>query len=106
MKVVGMLLSIQSGMWGAYVISKLWLWFVVPVGVIPVTWTHAWGLWLLSGMFTTGVALTVIMHCSTPDSEVAFPPKTRLIASAISMAFVYLLMLTTGALVHHFGMPH
>jgi len=37
--------------WGAYVASVLWGWFAVPLGVKPITYWHAVGLWCLLAAF-------------------------------------------------------
>lgn len=35
----------------AYVLKDFWAWFIVPLGAPPVTWMHAYGLMLVSGIF-------------------------------------------------------
>ena len=41
-----------SIMFNAFVLHKMWAWFVVPLGVAPIGLAHAWGLAILIGMFT------------------------------------------------------
>ncbi len=36
----------------AFVVTHLWAWFIVPLGVEPIGMAHAWGLAILAGMFT------------------------------------------------------
>ena len=38
-------------LWG-WAIAKLWLWFVVPLGLAPLSWAHAYGLGLLVSLTT------------------------------------------------------
>lgn len=37
--------------WGGYVSATLWGWFMVPLGVAPITYWHAVGLSLLLSVF-------------------------------------------------------
>jgi hypothetical protein len=37
--------------WGGFVAAKLWLWFMVGLGVVPITYWHAVGLSALIGVF-------------------------------------------------------
>ena len=106
MKVLGFLLSFPSGMLGAWVLSKMWLWFVAPLGIVPITWTHAWGLWLIPSMVLSGVALGIGMSCYSDDAEVKFPSNSRMLIGSLVMPFVYLGMLLTSYCVWTFGMPH
>ena len=36
-------------LWG-WAVAKLWLWFVVPLGLMPLSWAHAYGLATLIGL--------------------------------------------------------
>ncbi len=36
-----------------YVVMRLWTWFIVPLGVMPIGWVHALGLGLIVGFMTT-----------------------------------------------------
>jgi len=35
-----------------FVLSKLWFWFMVPLGVVPISLAHAYGLAILIALFT------------------------------------------------------
>ena len=35
-----------------FVLSRLWLWFMVPLGVMPITLAHAYGLAVMIALFT------------------------------------------------------
>jgi hypothetical protein len=35
-----------------YIVSKMWLWFVVPFGIMPITVWHAYGLCLCISLFS------------------------------------------------------
>src|SRR5271156_2972201 len=41
-----------SIMFNAFVLHKMWAWFIVPLGVAPIGLAHAWGIAILMGMFT------------------------------------------------------
>jgi hypothetical protein len=55
--VIGILSAIVWIGWGGFALAKLWGWFLVPLGVMPITWWHAGGLFsvqtLISGGGTT-----------------------------------------------------
>ena len=36
--------SFIAGAWGAFVLWKLYTWFVLPLGAPPLNWWHIWGL--------------------------------------------------------------
>jgi hypothetical protein len=38
--------------WRGFVLAKLWAWFIVPLGVIPIGLVHAAGISTLIGMLT------------------------------------------------------
>jgi hypothetical protein len=47
-----LLLSIPFSIWGGYVFSKLWQWFVVPIGANAIGTAHAMGIIMMCTMFT------------------------------------------------------
>jgi hypothetical protein len=47
---VALVCAIVRGM----VLSVLWFWFLVPLGVPPIETAHAIGISILAGMFTAG----------------------------------------------------
>lgn len=47
-----LLLLPSSAIWSGFVLHKLWAWFVVPLGVAPVSTAHAIGLTCVLGLFT------------------------------------------------------
>ena len=40
------------GVFRAYVLTQLWAWFIVPLGLEQIGLWHAWGLAMIIGMFT------------------------------------------------------
>lgn len=50
------LLDIPAIMLRGLVISYLWLWFMVPLGLMEITFVHGIGLALMVGLFLSGVA--------------------------------------------------
>jgi hypothetical protein len=54
--VIGILsASIWIG-WGGFALAKLWGWYLVPLGVMPITWWHAGGLFSVQTLVTGGTA--------------------------------------------------
>jgi len=51
MKALYLILTVAGIPWTGFVISKLWLWFLVPLGIVPV------GIWWACGIGTTLQAL-------------------------------------------------
>jgi len=52
--IFGLLVMIPlSILMNAFVLHKLWAWFMVPLGIAPIGLAHAWGLAILIGLFTT-----------------------------------------------------
>lgn len=49
--IVVLLLLIPAMAWDGFVISTLWSWFVVPLGVVPIGVWHAAGLAVLTNYF-------------------------------------------------------
>ena len=50
MKFIVLSLNIAAGILGAFVMTKLWGWFVVPFGIMQVTLWHMFGLSLFYNM--------------------------------------------------------
>jgi hypothetical protein len=47
-----LLMVVPLSMWHGFVLTKVWAWFVVPLGVVPIGMWHACGLVLLIGWLT------------------------------------------------------
>jgi len=56
-----LLTGIPLGLWKGYVVSCLWLWFLVPLGVPAIGVLHAWGISILAG-FLVLVSLPKIIQ--------------------------------------------
>ena len=51
-----LLLDIPLVIFRGFVLSQLWLWFLVPVGVSPISVVNAIGISIVIGFFTYGFA--------------------------------------------------
>lgn len=55
MKKIGLLiLAILVSIWMAFVFTRLWGWFIVPLGVVSISLFHAYGILYLVKMFSLG----------------------------------------------------
>lgn len=87
-------LDIPSVIFRGLVLSALWLWFIVPLGVPAVG--IAWGI---------GIALLVGLITKNPhvaESDADEEPLVRAFTKVFSNVFVSLLAWGMGALVHGF----
>ena len=75
------------GAWVAFVLSKLYNWFVVPLGAPAANWWHIWGLFLMVNLLTLG---------RTAEESDAKKSLSRGIGRIIGAAFVLLI----GWLIH------
>lgn len=73
-----------------YALVSLWLWFVVPLGVHPITFWWSFGLALVVGMFKT-----------TPKSN--DDDADKIVIRLAGEVFACFVVLGVGALVHHFA---
>lgn len=73
--------------WWAYVLSILWTWFVVPLGVKAISIAHAYGLTLVvSGLMSSrGLELNSTKDKSSYANSLAF----SIIAPAVLLLFGY-----------------
>lgn len=84
--VVGSVAAI--GAWTAFVVYKLYGWFVVPLGAPVINWWHAWGLMLILNVLT--LKPTDVPSKGWKDSV------AKLIGKVLGMATVLLI----GWLIH------
>ena len=73
----------------AWVVSKLWFWFVVPYGFPVISFPSAIGLWLL---------LKVLTVTSAPEPA----PDTDWLKRMVGGVFFWLFVLATGWVAHCF----
>jgi len=106
MKLIEWLVTVLSSMWSAFVLSNLWFWFVVPLGVPPITWVHAWGLWLVPSMLLPGVGIAIMLICGEDDVAERYKSKLLGIVIPTGLAAAYAVYLLTGYLLWLWGMPH
>lgn len=83
----------------AYVIQHLWLWFVVPLGVHPMTYWHAYGF----GLFLSLAAVFNFPTTSLSNMK-DITPQLRLMAAA-SKALAAGMILGVGFVVQEWLMP-
>lgn len=75
-----------------WAISYLWLWFVVPLGVVPIGIAHACGISVIVAVLATRVAK------SDPDEEKG--PWHDVIVTLLVSVFMPLFALGMGAIFH------
>ncbi len=95
-KFIAAMLSLASGFAVAGVGVKLWVWFLVPIGVPAVTLWHLLGLMLLVQMAFTG-GLSDRSLKSALDKKNNVSPETQ-VAFAVTRALCALLILGIGYL--------
>jgi hypothetical protein len=80
--------AVLVGAWAAFVLSKLYGWFVVPLGAPPLNWWHIWGFYLIYGLIT-----------HKPDNS---PPRplSKTVAFMIYRMIGLALLLLIGWLIH------
>lgn len=88
-------LAVPTALFNGWMLTFMWGWFIVPLGVQMIGVAHAWGLLLTAGFFT--------MSCKTSkdsdDDETALANSfIRLISSMVACA----LLTGFGAMVHSF----
>lgn len=92
MKALGYLaLAVIFSMLYAFVTLKLWLWFVVPLGVVTITFAEAWGIHVLVSFFLLWGIWT--------DEEKSAQNIRRAVAKAVMAAILFL----EGWIVHLFA---
>lgn len=52
-----LLLIPVMALWGGFVVSTLWAWFLVPLGVKSVGWAGGYGISLVFSYLMSGIAL-------------------------------------------------
>lgn len=75
----------------AFVLYKMWGWFLVPLGLPQIGMAHAWGLAILIGMFTV-------------RSKIQSKDKKERIAEGVTMALSPFMALLFGYIAHRMMM--
>ncbi len=68
MKKAASFIYIPGMFWWGYATWLLWGWFVVPLGVIEISYFHALGLGLVAGMF---VGTSFVKRNMEPETQIA-----------------------------------
>ncbi len=76
-----------------FVLSVLWLWFIVPLGVSPIGIAWGIGLSILVGLFTMNFA---------KQTEIDAGPMEKALIKTVASAVVSLMCWGFGAIVHSF----
>ena len=83
-----LVVNLFSNAWYAFVTSKLYAWFIVPLGAPLLNWWHIWGLLLV-------IELTVMpytyKHTDDSDSKMAVKFWTKVITTSIATAIILLI---------------
>lgn len=82
-----LILIVPIGLYRAWVLTVMWMWFIVPLGLPEIGIAHAWGISMAIGMLT-------VSHVYKEDKE---PLK-----SFANMIFAPLVLLGIGYIVHSF----
>ena len=72
-----------------FVLCKLWLWFIVPLGLHPISYVHAMGISIIIGMLTENA------NAATKDHD-------KPIMGILTPFIAILLAWGVGAIVHSF----
>jgi hypothetical protein len=81
----------SAAVWRGLILSFLWLWFLVPIGVPAIGAVHGAGIALLAGMFLTSV--------QKKQEQKGRHPAAVLFEDIVATP---LLILALGAIVHAF----
>jgi hypothetical protein len=93
---LGIPLGFAAGIYGGFAISKLWSWFVVPLGLPPITIAHAIGLSALVNLFKN-------LGDSTKNETADVEAKTREFWICITALYLaYSVALLVGYVAHKF----
>lgn len=88
--------------WNGFVLSKLWTWFVVPLGVNQISIPHAMGISTLVGLFLSGIVLTLAQIKSNMEDKDEDQLLVALMTSFLFGIIVPLLAWGFGAIYHYF----
>ena len=87
------LISVPISFYKAYVITVLWAWFIIPFGVMGITFWHACGL--------MGVISMLTMKFDVSKDENSIDIK-KSISDSIAYALIYTIALGSGWIYHTF----
>lgn len=80
----------------AVTISLMWEWYIVPLGVVPITFLHATGLSLFVSIFKTYKSASKEQEAEIRDN----PFSKEIVGKAVEVAIYPLVGLFFGWLVH------
>ena len=88
--IICLLLVVPEAAWSSYVMTILWRWFIVPLGVKQIGVAWAYGIWVTVALFR--------MSASKKSNEDSMGPTQTLLAHAFGAAF----FLLVGWIAHKF----
>ena len=83
---LGLILALPLAAWSGFVISKLWEWFVSPLGVPHLSVWHAAGVSVLIRLLTTDAAILPTQE-RTPAEKFGFMLGWAVLLPALSLGF-------------------
>jgi len=79
-----LIIIIPIGLYRGWVLTILWMWFIVPLGVPEIGIAHAWGISMIIGMLTA-------THIYKEDKNPVKSFTNLIFAPLILLAFAYVI---------------
>ena len=91
--VLAFALLLPSAAWSGFVLTRLWVWFVVPLGVAPIT------VWQAAGLFAVATWMSGA-HSDSSDNDKDKPASLAFMTAAMKAVFVPLIIWGVCAIYH------
>lgn len=99
MKILGYLiliaLSFPFGMYGAFLTSKLWNWFISPLFNVSVNLWQMWGILILARLMNGSIGRVISENKKKKSLQEHF-------VNALTYPFVVTMLFVAGWIIHHF----
>jgi hypothetical protein len=83
----GMGLSLSCSFYNSWLFTKMWFWFIVPLGAIPLTVFHAMGISLMVSWFTIGLPKTAYVR---EDNSINYHKMAgAMINNSLALSFLF-----------------
>lgn len=103
MKATAFFLTVARSFFDAFVLMKLWGWFIVPLGVMPLGYWQAYGVDIMIGL----VALATMTNATLADmTRAAENDESSTLSTTLAKTISYALALGTGYIAHVFMVAH